>query len=381
MMKDCTEHVKTVIRERAGGSMQDTSAEDNSGVMELDLNTPIVLPDEDLFVPASTSEARITPSPFPEMILGSEPSEQTILITGGTGTFGHAFVPVALERYKKVVVLSRDELKQAQMQAEFPDVRFYLGDVRDKDRLIRAFREVDVVVHAAAYKRIERSALDIGSFLDVNVIGTRNVLMAAHDCGVSKVVVLSSDKACSSATPYGATKSLAEWLAINANVYGNCRSMATRYGNVECSRGSVSEIWEQRAKSGLPLQITHPLMSRFWMSIEEAVNLVLFALDNGRGGEVFIPKNIRRGKIVDFARKVQPGAEIEFIGKRGYEKLTEELVSAEEVDRLVDVGDAYVLLPHREFVRWAPLPYGMCEWEGQKVDPSFRYRSDADVDI
>lgn len=305
----------------------------------------------------------------------------TCLVTGGTGTFGQAFARRVLDDnlVDRLVVYSRDELKQARMEAELADprLRFFLGDVRDREQLRRAFRGVDTVVHAAAYKQVQRSALDILEFVGVNVGGTVNVTQAAHDCDVKKVVFLSSDKACSSATPYGATKSIGEWIAINSNVYGSARIITTRYGNVLGSRGSVIELWRRQIEEGQLPKITNPNMTRFWITIEDAVELVLLALERGRGGEVFIPKGIRRGKIVDLLHEYHSGSDYEVIGKRAYEKTAEELISAEEADRVVDCGDVYVLLPYLGLVRWHPLPYGVLEGEGKPVPARFSYRSDA----
>lgn len=305
----------------------------------------------------------------------------TLLITGGTGTFGYAFTKRILsdKLADKVIILSRDEYKQAQMAERFdqdPRLRFFLGDVRDRDQLHRAFAGVDVIAHAAAYKRIDRSALDILAFLAVNVVGTANVIDMANARDVKKVCFLSSDKACSSSTPYGACKSLAEWLSVNANVLSPTRIVTTRYGNILDSRGSLLEVWRKQAEAGKALVITDRRMSRFWMTIEEAVDLVLLALERGRGGEVFIPKDVGRGKVVDLLDEHYPDTQVVETGKRAYEKLTEELVSPEEVDRLVDCGDCYVLLPHPSLVRWSPRPYGMEDGEGVSVPAWFTYRSD-----
>lgn len=302
------------------------------------------------------------------------PEMTNLLITGGTGTFGHAFTAHALTNnlYNRIVVLSRDEKKQQEMRAEFNDsrLRFLLGDVRDVDRLEMALQGIDIVIHAAALKQVDRSALDIIEFINTNVNGTRNVIQAAHRCNVKKLVVLSTDKACASTTPYGATKSLAEWLAIAGNVYGPARSCAVRYGNIIGSRGSVLETWERQSEAGQSITITDERMTRFWMTIEAAVDLVLLALNRMGGGEIFIPKGIQHGGVLQFARSHFQDAYITQVGKRSYEKVHEMLVSPEEVDRLRDCGDVYVLLP--EHVRWKPGPYGM---DGQPVPPDFQYRS------
>lgn len=300
----------------------------------------------------------------------------TILITGGTGTFGNAFTEHILSNRlaDRVIIFSRDEKKQQEMRARFADprLRFYLGDVRDRRRLRRAFAGVDAVVHAAALKQVDRSALDIMEFIATNAIGTKNVLEVAHDCGVGKVVVLSTDKACASITPYGATKALAEWQAVAANIYGPTRSCAVRYGNIIGSRGSVLELWQRQAESGKPLVITDDQMTRFWMPIEDAVKLVLLALERTGGGEIFIPYCVKRGKVIQLAARHFPGSEIIVTGeKRSYEKIHEELVTPEEVDRCHDCGDVYVLAPMH--VRWEPGPWGV---DYPLVAPDFQYRSD-----
>jgi UDP-N-acetylglucosamine 4,6-dehydratase len=299
----------------------------------------------------------------------------TLLITGGTGTFGHAFTRRVLDDdlFKRVAILSRDEKKQAGMSREFGDsrLRFYLGDVRDRPRLERAFRGTDAVVHAASYKQVDRSGMDADEFYKTICLGALNVVEAAHAAGVKKVVALSTDKAVASATPYGSFKSAAEWLFIGGNAWGPAKFASCRYGNIVNSRGSVLEIWREKIACGLPLPVTDPEMTRFWLTIEQAVDLVLLALERMNGGEIFIPKNVKRSSVLDLARAWYPIAEIEIVGKRSYEKMHEVLVADEEVDRLRDCGDCYVLLPLH--VRWEPRPYGE---DAPGVGVGFRYRSD-----
>lgn len=301
--------------------------------------------------------------------------EQTILITGGTGSFGNAFTRRVLDERlaERVVIYSRDEKKQQDMRARFndPRLRFYLGDVRDYRALRRAVQEVDAVIHASALKQVDRSALDIREFIKTNIGGTANVIEACHDRGVRKLVVLSTDKACASSTPYGATKSVSEWLAIAGNVYGVTRSCAVRYGNIIGSRGSVLELWQKQAEHGA-IRITDPQMSRFWMPLSSAVDLVLLALDRTGGGEIFIPKDVEHLSIVDLARSAFPDCRIEYTGKRSYEKIAEWLVAPEEVDRLHDCGDVYVLAPLH--VRWTPGPWGT---DYPLVAEDFQYTSKA----
>lgn len=298
-----------------------------------------------------------------------------ILITGGTGTFGNAFTEYALTHnlYERIVIFSRDEKKQQAMRNRLNDsrLRFLLGDVRDCERLTRACQGVDAVIAAAALKQVDRSGQETDEFHATNVTGSHNVIKATTLARVPKTVFLSSDKACASSTPYGASKAMMEWFAVAANAWGHSSFCCTRYGNVLDSRGSVLELWQARVDQGLPLLITDPDMTRFWMSIQDAVDLVLLALDRMRGGEIFIPKGVGRSSVGELARKHFPNSEWEIIGKRSYEKDHEILVSADEVDRLRDCGDVYVLLP--EHVRWEPRPYGE-DMPGVKA--GFEYRSD-----
>lgn len=300
-----------------------------------------------------------------------------ILITGGTGTFGHAFVRRALDMRTadRITILSRDEKKQADMQAEFSNsrLRFFLGDVRDRRRLERAFQDVSVVIHAAALKRVDRSAEAFDEFAKTNIRGSFNVIDAAHLAGVQKVVGLSSDKACESVTPYGSSKSVMEHAFVGANAWGLTKFSCTRYGNVLDSRGSVLEIWRDRVVCGENITITDLRMTRFWMTIDQAVDLVLLALDRMNGGEIFVPKDLKRGTVLGLAEAMYPDVPVEHIGKRPYEKLHEVLIADEERDRVKDCGDVYVLLPHESVVRWRPRPYGE---DMPGVGEEFRYRSD-----
>jgi len=292
-----------------------------------------------------------------------------VLVTGGTGSFGHAFVRRVLEHslFDRVTCLSRDELKQAQMRQEFTDLRlrFYLGDVRDVDRLERAFQDVDVVVHAAALKQVDRSGEAIDEFIATNTLGSLNVIAACHRAGVKKCVFLSSDKACASATPYGSTKDLASWAFIGASAWGSCRYSVTRYGNIIASRGSVLD-----QESPQTIGLTDDRMSRFWMTIDQAVDLVLLAIQRMHGGEVFIPKGIKRQMVRDTFEEQWPDTYITVTGKRSYEKITEKLVAEEERDRCHDCGDVYVLTPFSW--QWDPPPYGL---EFPLVPGDFTYTS------
>ena len=306
----------------------------------------------------------------------------TILVTGGTGTFGNAFTQRVLTNglVRRIIILSRDEKKQQDMRARFSEyssqVRFILADIKDREILERAFKGVDIVIHAAAYKQLPRSFLDFEAFLQVNVYGTHNVCQAAHVAGVKRVIFLSSDKGCAATTPYGATKAVAEWIVLNANVLGDCRFTCLRYGNVLNSRGSVLGVWRRQHANHETFTITDERMTRFWMTIDQAVDLTLTAIDKGRGGEIFIPRHIRRGSVVDLFKEFYPGQRYEVIGKAGYEKLTEALIDGEEADRAVSDGEVFIITPPRNYIRWLPHPYGTVLGEGRRLSHGMHYRSD-----
>jgi UDP-N-acetylglucosamine 4,6-dehydratase len=266
-----------------------------------------------------------------------------VLVTGGTGTFGRAFIRRLLrdQLAEAVVSYSRDEQKVAALYAEFGHERpfkAFLGDIRDTTRLGLALRGVDTVVHAAALKRVDVGAYSPSELIATNINGTMNLINAAIHAGVSKVVVLSSDKAVAPINLYGATKYCAETYAVQANSYRRDdvpRIAAVRYGNILGSRGSVIGIWREQAAAQRRLTLTHPDMTRFIMTIEQAADLVLFAIDKMLGGEVFLPR-LPSAYMVDLARAVVPHADIEFTGLRpGGEKMAERLLNDEEVRRTV----------------------------------------------
>lgn len=301
---------------------------------------------------------------------------KTVLITGGTGTLGHALVERIADYTKKVVVYSRCELKQANMRQKFKDkenVRFLIGDIRDKERLMVALRDIDVCIHAACMKRVETCTYNPFEAVKSNIIGSMNVLEACMANKVSKALMVSSDKACSPATLYGGTKFIAEQMFINGNNYStrDCIFMATRYGNVYGSNGSVRYIFEKQFSETGKVKVTHEDMTRFFMSIEDAVDLNLFALNNAIGGEIFIPK-LKATKMTEFAKAFAPGAEVEIMGIRGYEKIHEDLISEAEMMYVVDCGKYYKIVP-------PGVSDGTVGWdaeypEEQKVKP-FKYSS------
>ncbi len=265
---------------------------------------------------------------------------ETILITGGTGSFGQAFARHALTKNpKKVIIFSRDELKQSEIGRYDQRLRFFLGDVRDIERLRLAFRGVDVVIHAAALKQVPKGEYDPTEFVETNVNGSKNVVRAALDCDVGRCLLLSSDKACQPLNLYGATKLVAEKIFIAANNhFGEFgpRFSVTRYGNVAGTRGSVIPLF----RKARPIPITHPGMTRFFMHMREAVQLVETALSSMKGGEIFVPK-IPSFRIVDLATAIAPDAETVEVGIRPGEKMHETLIGPDEPR--IDHGDYYTI--------------------------------------
>lgn len=278
---------------------------------------------------------------------------KSILITGGSGSLGKALVRQLLDKteVRRIAIYSRDELKQFDMRSEFEDdsrLRWFIGDVRDKNRLVRAMHGVDYVVHAAALKQVDTGEYNPMEFIKTNVIGSQNVIEASIDAGVSKVVALSTDKASSPINLYGATKLTADKLFIAANNYSQSygtKFCVVRYGNVMGSRGSVIPFFQNLAVEGKPLSITDLRMTRFWISIENAVKFVLDSFEIMQGGELYVPR-IPSMKIVDLASAISPNSDIVEIGIRPGEKLHEEMISAEDSRRTIRVsGDRFLVLP------------------------------------
>lgn len=282
---------------------------------------------------------------------------KSILITGGTGTFGHAIVRrlLAIPKVHRVVVLSRDELKQSEMAREFKDPRllFFLGDIRDKARLQRAFNQVDIVVHTAALKQVPALEYNPTEAIDTNITGTRNVIEAALDRNVAQLLVISSDKAVQPVNLYGATKMCAERLAISANSYrgakGKTRISVMRYGNVLRSRGSIVELIEKQRVTGI-VSLTDERMTRYWIHIDTVVNHAIEALALMESGEIFIPK-MSSAKVVDLIKTLAPKCVLKVIGMRPGEKIHETIITEYESKRAHDVGSMYVIEP--EFTNWA----------------------------
>ncbi len=303
-------------------------------------------------------------------------SEAAVLVTGGTGSFGTRFVDIMLERYRprRLVVFSRDELKQSQMMARFkhPSLRFFVGDVRDRDRLQRAMHGIDVVVHAAALKQIPSCEYNPFEAIQTNVIGAQNVIDAAIDQGVRRVMAISTDKAVNPINLYGATKLCAEKLFVQGNAYGYSRGTifsVVRYGNVIGSRGSVIPLFAAQRATGT-VTVTDPGMTRFWLRLEEGVGFAIRCTEGMRGGEIFVPK-IPSMRILDLVEAVAPGCRVEVIGIRPGEKLHEALIAEEESRQVVELDDMFVLEPI--YPSWA---FTGLEG-GKRPGAGFRYSSEA----
>ncbi len=301
--------------------------------------------------------------------------DRSILVTGGTGSFGRRLVAHLLAETpaRRVIVFSRDELKQWEMgraHAGEDRLRFFLGDVRDLSRLLRALDGVDLVVHAAALKQVV--ALEYNPFeaVKTNILGSQNVIDAAIERGVRRVVALSTDKACSPISLYGATKLVSDKLFVDGNAYAGAkrtRFAVVRYGNLVGSRGSIVPLFRELAPGGV-LPITDERMTRFWTTLDTAVRFVVRMLGAMEGGEIFVPKTPSM-RVVDLARALAPEARLEVIGVRPGEKLHEELISVHDAPRTLDCGDHYSLRPDMPWQGERPPP------AGQPVAAGFRYNS------
>jgi UDP-N-acetylglucosamine 4,6-dehydratase len=306
--------------------------------------------------------------------------DKSVLVTGATGSFGQKFVTMLLEKSeaRRVIVFSRDELKQSQMQVTFAKhearLRYFIGDIRDASRLHRAFHGVDIVVHAAALKQVP--ALEYNPFeaVQTNVIGTQNVINAAIDCGVEKLLLISTDKAANPANLYGATKLCAERLGISSNFYtdGKTKISAVRYGNVLGSRGSILKLIEDQRKTGEVL-LTHDEMTRFWITLDQGVDLVLRSLEAMRGGEIYIPK-IPSMRVKDLLNMLAPECRIKVIGIRPGEKLHEVLITPEEARHTKELEDRYVIYPEFAFGKDLVSHIG-----GKDLPAGFAFTSDTNT--
>jgi UDP-N-acetylglucosamine 4,6-dehydratase len=311
----------------------------------------------------------------------------SVLITGGTGSLGKSLVDYFLKETKvrRIAVFSRDELKQHHLKNHFQDdprLRWFLGDVRDLERLKRALHKVDFVIHAAALKQVDTGEYNPMEFIKTNVLGSQNVIDAAIETGVKRVVALSTDKASSPINLYGATKLTADKLFVAANNYSHSYGTTfsvVRYGNVMGSRGSVIPFFQDLAAQGKPLPITDLRMTRFWISIESAVKFVIDSLEIMTGGELYVPK-IPSMKIIDLAHAVAPDAELEEIGMRPGEKLHEEMISADDSRRTIILENRYVVTPVvAEWGYHPPKGAQMPEGHAYRSDTNEMWMSQADI--
>ena len=309
-------------------------------------------------------------------------NNKTVLITGGTGSFGKQFIKTILERYpnvKKIIIYSRDELKQFEIRQKYPNndfrqLRFFIGDVRDQNRMKQACEGVDVIIHAAAIKQVDTAEYNPTECIRTNIDGAENVIQAALHCGVSDVVALSTDKACAPINLYGATKLASDKLFAAANnIRGSkdIRFSVVRYGNVMGSRGSVIPFFMKKKEEGL-LPITHEEMTRFNISLQDGVNMVMYALENHLGGEIFIPK-IPSYKILDIAQAIAPECETKVVGIRPGEKLHEEMITDTDSLNTIDLGKYYAILPSVSFT-YTEDEY-MKHHKAVKVPFGFKYNS------
>lgn len=285
-------------------------------------------------------------------------NNKTVLITGGTGSFGKQFIKTILERYpqvKRIVIFSRDELKQSELrlnypQKDYPQLRFFIGDVRDRNRMVQACEGIDVIIHAAAIKQVDTAEYNPTECIRTNVDGAENVIHAALQCGVKEVVALSTDKACAPINLYGATKLTSDKLFTAANnIKGsrNIRFSVVRYGNVMGSRGSVIPFFLKKRAEGV-LPITHEEMTRFNISLQDGVNMVMYALEHHLGGEIFVPK-IPSYRILDIATAISPECKTKVVGIRPGEKLHEEMITDTDSLNTIDLGRYYAILPSVSF--------------------------------
>lgn len=303
-------------------------------------------------------------------------TNKTILVTGGTGSFGKKFIRRILqEDIKKVIVFSRDELKQYEMKQEFQDlrIRFFIGDVRDQERLYRAFDGVDIVIHAAAMKHVEACEYNPFEAVKTNIYGAQNIIEAAIDRNVEKVIALSTDKAAAPVNLYGATKLASDKLFVAANSYvgeKETKFSVVRYGNVVGSRGSVIPFFKKMKETGR-LPVTDERMTRFWITLDQGVQFVLNSLERMHGGEIFVPK-IPSMNILDLAKAIGPECEVDVVGIRPGEKLHEVMITQDDARHTVEFEDYYVITP--EFAWW-----GNKTKNGNSLPETFVYSSETNV--
>lgn len=311
---------------------------------------------------------------------------KSILITGGTGSFGQKFVHSLLgnKKIKRIVIFSRDELKQSEMAEKFslkkyPNIRYFLGDIRDKDRLYRAFKNIELIVHAAALKHVPIAENNPTEFIKTNIIGTQNIIEVATDMNIKKVISLSTDKAASPINLYGATKLCADKLVVAANDYINRSNISfsvCRYGNVMGSRGSIIPILLKQIKHNKVFNLTDPNMTRFNITLEDSVKMVNFMINNSVGSEILIPK-IPSYKVIDLMKAIDDKRKIKIVGIRPGEKIHEDLVTSNESDTTYDIGKYYILLPNNNKETLKKFK----NFNLKKVNKNFNYNSGTNINF
>ena len=310
-------------------------------------------------------------------------NNKSILITGGTGSFGKKFIETALSKFKpkRLIVFSRDEQKQFNLQQKWKEggsspMRYFIGDVRDVDRLILAMRDADVVIHAAALKHVPAAEYNPFEAVKTNILGAQNVITASMATNVKKVIALSTDKASSPINLYGATKLTSDKLFIAANNFKglkNIKFSVVRYGNVMASRGSVVPFFLNKKKEGI-IPITDKRMTRFNITLQEAVNFVLFCLEKMWGGEIFVPK-IPSYRLEDLAKAIAPRNKIKIIGLRPGEKIHEEMISISDAVNTIEYKKYFIITPYSKFIGWNKKKYMKFNKNGKNCDSEFSYNS------
>jgi UDP-N-acetylglucosamine 4,6-dehydratase len=310
-------------------------------------------------------------------------NDKTILVTGGTGSFGKRFTQIVLKEYrlKKLIIFSRDELKQFEMSQKWnPNkypIQYILGDVRDKERLASVFRGVDYVIHAAALKQVPAAEHNPGEYIKTNVMGAMNVIEASTLNNIKKVIALSTDKACNPINLYGATKLCSDKLFVAINAHGSenvTKFAVVRYGNVLGSRGSVVPFFKERSKTGV-LPITDPRMTRFWITLDQAVHFVIRTIELAKGGEIFVPR-IPSMRIVDLAKAIAPDCRLETVGIRPGEKIHESLIGEDDARNTTEYNECYIIQTNRESRRERIINNG----GGKPCPDGFTYTSDNNTD-
>lgn len=321
------------------------------------------------------------------MMSSSTLHDQVVLVTGGTGSFGRCFVRKVLAEHspRKVIVFSRDELKQWEMRQSAPifdhgKIRYFLGDVRDRSRLLRAFRDVDMVVHAAALKQVPAAEYNPTEFIKTNIEGAMNVIDACIDCGVGKVIALSTDKACNPVNLYGATKLCSDKLFVSGNAYvgakGKPMFSVVRYGNVLGSRGSIVPKWKAMVAAGaIELPVTDLRMTRFWITLPQAADFVISNFGRMLGGEVFVPK-IPSMKVCDLVEAIAPGVRPKIIGIRPGEKLHEMMIGEDDARHSLEFDDCYAIAPETELHPSQASLARLLQMGGRPLADGFTYASD-----